>query len=377
MGSTTASFCQGFPRPIQHFNTYSSLGRKSHDDVVRKSKILIPTSLLMSNDINRKELKNSLEDYLQKRKENNADEIAQNEVGKVVGGTKGNAVLEFISGSPNREFVIEEAPDIFDYSELSKYGYSDLIEPIMHAGGRREMYDLMGLPTPSLPERIKKKKSVPKLVIDRTGDSDKARYTGLKVTQILDDDELGRKLSETQEKLKRGQALKNKLVEENYVMPFADKRNTGPRQVPDWTPDRLDEEGLRIGQAQAWVRKSRAGEFLIDRFEILSIDGNFQLYSIFSTIIVAFAFGKATSRFCESFQLNNVNTLLEAFQGIGLGIILASIGSSITCAFILAPEKNRNSLVWGIKGYAAGPLAVLELRKLQNLQTRGEYEREK
>lgn len=45
------------------------------------------------------------------------------EVGKVVGGTKGNPVLEYISGAPNKPIVIEDEPNIFDYDQLTKYGF--------------------------------------------------------------------------------------------------------------------------------------------------------------------------------------------------------------------------------------------------------------
>ena len=41
------------------------------------------------------------------------------EVGKVIGGTRGNVVLEFVSGAPNKQRIQEEAPDIFDYDEVS------------------------------------------------------------------------------------------------------------------------------------------------------------------------------------------------------------------------------------------------------------------
>jgi hypothetical protein len=46
------------------------------------------------------------------------------ERGKIIGGTKGNKVLEYISGAPVKEQVIDRIPNIFDYDELSKYGYS-------------------------------------------------------------------------------------------------------------------------------------------------------------------------------------------------------------------------------------------------------------
>jgi hypothetical protein len=139
----------------------------------------------------------------------------------VIGGTRGNLVLEFVSGSPNKARIQEEAPDMFDYDELIKYGYSHLTAPIMQNGGRRAMYRLMDLPEPATPKRINRKKSAPKLVIDRTGENDRARYSGLKMTQVLDDEVMGQVLQETVQKVKEGKALKEKLEEENYVMPFA------------------------------------------------------------------------------------------------------------------------------------------------------------
>lgn len=45
------------------------------------------------------------------------------QVGKVIGGTRGNKVLEFISAAPSKEVVLNEPANIFDYSELEKYGY--------------------------------------------------------------------------------------------------------------------------------------------------------------------------------------------------------------------------------------------------------------
>ena len=45
------------------------------------------------------------------------------EKGKVIGGTKGNKILDYVSGAPNKEQVIEQAPNVFDYDELTRYGY--------------------------------------------------------------------------------------------------------------------------------------------------------------------------------------------------------------------------------------------------------------
>ena len=137
-----------------------------------------------------------------------------------MGGTKGNVVLEYVSGAPNKEFVVEDVPDVFDYDQLSKYGFSYLVTPIMNAGGRIKMYELMEMPVPP-PRKKPEKVSAPPLVIDRTGGNDPGRYSGLKVTQIIDDEEMGRQLAATIEKKKLGKPLRSKIAEEDYVVPFA------------------------------------------------------------------------------------------------------------------------------------------------------------
>ncbi len=139
----------------------------------------------------------------------------------MIGGTRGNLVLEYVSGAPNKQRIQEEAPEIFDYDELIKYGFAHLVTPIMENGGRRAIYQLMDLPEPATPKRVAKTKSAPKLVIDRTGENDEARYSGLKMTQALDDDAMGKALEEAARKVREGKSLRKRLVEEDYVVPYA------------------------------------------------------------------------------------------------------------------------------------------------------------
>mmetsp|Transcript_17470 Transcript_17470/g.24281 ORF Transcript_17470/g.24281 Transcript_17470/m.24281 type:complete len:390 (+) Transcript_17470:92-1261(+) len=319
------------------------------------------------------DLKAELTRYLETRKENNADEESKNEVGKVLGGTKGNAVLEYISGAPNKPLVVEEQPNIFDYDQLEKYGFGYLVKPIMENGGRRQIYELMGLQTPAVTKRVKPK-SAPKLVIDKKGETDKARYTGLKMGQVLDDDEMGRALERAKKKAQAGERMRPKLEEEDYVMPFADNPNKGPRQTPDWTPEMLDEEGRKRGQTIEWVRKAKAGEFVKDPYEAVAVEGALRIYSVMTTLLVAFAFGRATPTALSTLDLEGSSSIQEALQVPALAVLLAGIGSSVVAGVILAPPKNRSGTTWFIKGLFGGPLAVLELKGLGDLITRGEQE---
>jgi hypothetical protein len=90
----------------------------------------------------------------------------------------------------------------------------------MELGGRRGIYELMGMEPPVLPGPPPKLMAA-KLNIDRTGQTDKARYTGLKMGQILDDNAMGEALQRATEKMKKGERMRPTLEEEEFERPFA------------------------------------------------------------------------------------------------------------------------------------------------------------
>lgn len=94
--------------------------------------------------------------------------------------------------------------------------------PIMELGGRRAIYELMDMQPPKL-RGPPPKKTAPKLVIDRTGEEDKARYSGLKMGQVLDDNVMAEALTRANQKAKEGKNLRPKLMEEDFEKPFAGK----------------------------------------------------------------------------------------------------------------------------------------------------------
>ena len=72
----------------------------SEDDDTSSSSSAATTTT--TTNTNLEYLKEQLSLYLEKRQAVQADLIAKDQVGKVIGGTIGNAILEFISGSPNK-----------------------------------------------------------------------------------------------------------------------------------------------------------------------------------------------------------------------------------------------------------------------------------
>lgn len=147
----------------------------------------------------------------------------------------------------------------------------------------------------------------------------------------------------------------------------------GPQQTPLWTAETLDEEGRKLGRAVDWARQAKAGAFIQDPAEILAIDGSLRVYSVLTSLLVAFAFGRATESVVDAFQLDA--GLQQTLQAPALTIVLANIGSSIY-SYTQASEKNRSKFVWGVKGLLGGPVAIAQLRGLDVLVTRAEQEQQ-
>jgi len=303
-----------------------------------------------SNLSDKYQLKLELQEYLKIRSQKLV--MMDNEK-KKIGGTKGNAILEYVSAPVPKETEIEEK-NLFDYDELTNYGFGHLVKPIMEMGGRSEAYILMDMTPPSSPDRLKPKEAR-KIVIDRDGSYDEERYRGIRVGS--DDDELGRQLEELQ---KRKNA-KNKKTD-SFVAPFSDipKSNFSP----DWTPSMLDDEARRRGRVIALLQAEEAAKKQIDQPEALRIEGGIRVYSTFIALLTAFAYGHSSD---QAFFFLNIEELRDSIQVAAILALVISLGSSIAAA-VVADRKHRDPIVWAIKGAAGGPLALIELNQLESLQ---------
>jgi hypothetical protein len=296
-------------------------------------------------------------------------------IGRIVGGTKGNKILEYVSGSPNKAFEETEAPNPLDYDELTKYGYGHLVTPIMNAGGRLTMYRLMNMEAPVI-----KRKPVPKrekLIFDRTGENDTARYKGLKLGQVYDDAAQGEALYQAMKRQKEGEELRPRLAEQYYVQPFADKRNVGPKQTAySLTVEDLDEIGKMSGKASAWASNARKGKVVKDPLETMELDLTQRVFATTTALLAITAYGRSTPTFLTQFvglPAGSGSDFLEALQVPALVLLVASVGSAIVCGK-QASEKKRSQFVWAFKGLMGGPLTIQQLRSCSELITQGEIE---
>lgn len=234
------------------------------------------------------------------------------------------------------------------------------------------MYDLLGLEKPAIPKR-KKKKSAPKLVIDRTGSDDKARYSGLKVGLLGDDDAIAAALEEAQRKAKEGESLRPRLLEEEFERPFADVRPRRPAGY--WTAESIDEWGKRKGKSLSELQRARQDSIVLDENERLDLDLSQRAYSILTALAIAVGFGRSTPTFLaqtlglfSSPQDGDLTEVLDVLKVPALALLLASIGSCVYCG-LQAPGKKRNSILWAFKGLFGGPVAVGQLRQSPALLT--------
>lgn len=92
----------------------------------------------------------------------------------------------------------------------------------MELGGRRAVYELMGMKPPVL-KGPPPKREAKKIVIDRTGEGDKARYSGLKMGLGMDDNAMAEALAKANRKAKEGKDMREKIAEETYEQPFSGK----------------------------------------------------------------------------------------------------------------------------------------------------------
>mmetsp|Transcript_17808 Transcript_17808/g.26346 ORF Transcript_17808/g.26346 Transcript_17808/m.26346 type:complete len:349 (+) Transcript_17808:70-1116(+) len=296
------------------------------------------------------DLKEELAKYLEQRHEM-ADEIAKLEAGQVKEGTKKNPILDYI-GFEIKESENKEPPEVFDYSELVKYGFGYLVEPVMEAGGRLEMYKLMDMEVPDT--SIEFTESSQEIVWNKDGASSlgEDRYKGLKMNTLLNDDLLGQQLQESQERKK-----------ESGNQTDGSRKNKANNKNTYWTSERIDEYAKEQGKIYDWARESKSGRFVKDPNEVLAIDGPLKLYSIVTSLFVAVAFSRSTTNFVLVNVLGNSGELQETLTVPALVIIFANVGSAVF-NFLQAPKKGRGSLIWAMKGLAGGPLSITQLRNL-------------
>ena len=206
--------------------------------------------------------------------------------------------------------------------------------------------------------------------IDFDGTGDKNGFQG--VRKMLSEDDIAQQLEWTRKQ--KSTAPENqdiKSTTSNYEIPFASRKKSATRRQPEWTPEMLDEEGRRRGQTYDWARRVREEKESsirkTDSAETIDVNGGSRVYATVFSLLSSIAYGKATPQALEWIDVATATTITTTLHGIALMFVLTSIASSAYSSTVLAPQKNRNSFIWAVKGFVGGPLAVVHLKELDNL----------
>jgi hypothetical protein len=147
--------------------------------------------------------------------------------------------------------------------------------------------------------------------------------------------------------------------------------------TPDWTPERIDDELSRQGDAISWARKARDERLVKDDAESLDLNMLQQAYSVFTAVLIAMSFGKATPTFLTMLGIDGTShhiiELLDVLKVPSIGLSAASVASSVLSSK-QATEKKRDTLIWTLKGLLGGPFTVQSIRELPQLLSRAEFE---
>eukprot|EP00903_Cladosiphon_okamuranus_P009345 g8911.t1 len=303
--------------------------------------------------------------------------------GEAKPGGAGSALLNFFSVKP-AEMAIENDPDkdewdgevnVLSYSELTRYGYGYLIEPMMKSGGYVAASERMGI---TLNDRTLKDNDYyerinPTVGLDIKKKADKdgfltlgsAREERLNSVANINREERKKSLFEKQAMMDKTKA-KAKAEEKSQASLLNPKRKA-PVSLGGRTRKELDEELYRkpgLSEEQRgileWVPAAEDAAppqplllNFVQRVNAVAVCG-----------CLALAFGKGTVEALEAGVLPQEVAEVAAPASLfllGLNVASAALGASI------ANSKGRSVPLWVFKGALAGLPSVLELKGLPEL----------
>jgi hypothetical protein len=318
-------------------------------------------------------LKQELGEYLEKRRSSTSSKPNDENVPKkVVGGTRGNAILDFISVSPAPERELtSRPPDVFDYDELDKYGYGKLATLMMQAGGRLQFYQYFGLDTPVAPPvkdvYYADENSVPILLAA-------PKYTGLQLGLLQDDDAQGQALERARQNKKTKTDNEAPQKTQSLLTQRGRKTSGGAALTApkgEWTVERLDAWSRQQKELQVWANRERERKIQADVVENFDSLGMGKLVSVVTALTTALAFGRSTPVLYMLLQRDDDAAELAVVRVLAVALLIVSAGSAAYCGSV-APTLQRSRTLWTIKGLLGGPVAVRQLQSADRLQTAGE-----
>lgn len=105
----------------------------------------------------------------------------------------------------------------------------------------------------------------------------------------------------------------------------------------------------------------------VPKSEKFTLDGSQRSYLILVAFTTALTYGRASQELLATPAYADVTAAVVGVSSIASVALYASAAGSLGLCVRLAKEKNRNVLVWGMKGLLGGPMTVAQLKELNAL----------
>ena len=219
------------------------------------------------------------------------------------------------------------------YVDLKRFGFEDLIEPIIERGGPVIVGDeLLGL-------NWKPEKEV----------WDQSLKPTREETWALD----------MRGSLMLGGALEDKLAAAESLDLESLKRES---KVKEELRSKLAIPAETIGEGEDYLSKNRT---LTKKFKIekemkgdsFSLTVPQRAYFLFVSALFAFAFGRSS----QDLEFQGIEQLIENCRVFFFTAALANLGSCVFCA-VEARKREKGVVMWAAKGLLGGPLVLSQIR---------------
>ena len=282
------------------------------------------------------------------------------EMFKPTGWYKDEVTLELRSRSDKR---IPKVAHPLAFAELQRFGFDNLSTPIMSLGGPHEVGSKLGV--------VWVEPIIEKEIYD---DEKKIAIT----TTYLLDTRGSLKLGGASDEILESAAAELDL---NALKKVIKQREDGSLFGSDSSRKSDSFERDADGQidytvSKATLKKKSAyvlTESKTPKSERFSLDGGQRFYMSVTCLTAAFAHGRATQELLISgtnsfgLDLSSLPRIVEFSTVVSNVLIIFAIVSS-SYSFKTAGLKNRNPLVWTVKGLLGGPLSARQLRDLETLE---------
>lgn len=281
------------------------------------------------------------------------------EMFKPTGWYKDEITLELATRSDKR---IPKVLHPLAFSELQRFGFDNLSNPIMLLGGPHEV-------------GIKLNLGWVEPLVEKTVYSEEEKV--LISTTYLFDNRGSLKLGGAQDESMELSAAELDLDALKRAIKIKEDLSSSESNQ-DRSADlyRRDADGqINYKESKAPLKKQSSyvlTESKVPKSERFSLDGAQRAYMVLTCFSTALAHGRASRELLllgtDSFglDLSSLSDVITVANVVSNALIIFAVVSS-SFSFKTARLKNRNPVVWAFKGFLGGPLSALQLRDLDVL----------